>query len=902
MAKCSGSIAIIEVSDGLTTFYQYAYNTSGTTAPTSGWSQSVPASAAGRFIWRREGTALSYDDVTSWGNEVCLTGATGATGAAGKGISSIVEYYAVSASNSTAPSSWSTSMPTLTATNKYLWNYTRYTYTDGTYVDTTKIVIGTYGDKGDTGAKGDAGAAAKSVTVSCPDPYWHYTGRGALTDASQAIILTANAINFTPSSYQWYRDGTAISGATSATYTVPSGETGTYKAVVDSTYSASVTVGGVTDGASEGIYLGVLTTAGDAASWTTAYGGYKVPSGKFSGQNLIEGDYYVYNNGGTVTNYYFNGANFEIASGDNLSLFINAFWDVLNLGTTQESGSFYTLFAKYFMAMEAVIVALGASQIHIQTLNGKSGCIYAGAYNADGVLTDTDGAGFWLGESGQLKANYGEFLGSLRTGADAPTGARVGIKDRTGIVSGPTFSGSGTNDLSIVKDGETAGDYVIKVTRKDVDTDLGFDNVPWSAPVQNGSNNWVSVAASGTTWVMGGQRGYWSRSTDDGVTWSTPVQNGIINWVGIAVSDTTWVMVGWDGYWSRSTDNGATWSHPVQNGDWWDSIAVSDTTWVMIGANGYWSRSTDDGVTWSTPVQNGSNDWRGIAVSDTTWVMVGLNGYWSRSTDDGVTWSTPVQNGSRAWVSVAVSGTTWVMTGADGYWSRSTDDGVTWSTPVTNESPAWGRIAVSGTTWVKMGRGYWSRSTDNGATWSATVPSGGPASGSIAVSGTTWVMVGSSGYWSRKQHNVYADTFAWSKDSGGFSDDISMYPIRNITIGTDIVIRFPAYTGHVVGDTWSFTQEAIYGLKIADKDGNVYVKAGNGVFTVGDSLRSSTAAVFTANLLPLIDADSEGNGNDVGTSSKPYRNGYFRQINAYTVNGNVNGQGTTNKVWGAVFN
>lgn len=612
MAKCSGSIAIIEVSDGLTTFYQYAYNTSGTTAPTSGWSQSVPASAAGRFVWRREGTALSYDDVTSWGNEVCLTGATGATGATGNGISSIVEYYAVSASNSTAPSSWSTSMPTLTATNKYLWNYTRYTYTGGTYVDTTKIVIGTYGDKGDTGStgstgvgvssiaekyaasssnsteptswqdtvptltatnrylwnyeiftltngtttntkkrvigvygdkgatgatgatgngissivnyylasasgsgitnassgftssiqtltttlkylwnyelitytngttakspacvigvygdkgatgatgpkgdkgdKGDTGAAAKSVSISAPDLYWHFTGRGALTDAAQAITLTANAVNFTPASYQWYRNNTAISGATTATYTVPSRETGVYKVIVDGTYPASVTVGSVTDGASEGMYLGVLATAGDAASWTAAYGGYKVPSGKFSGQNLAEGDYYVYNNGGTVTNYYFNGANFEIASGDNLSLFINAFWDVLNLGTTQASGSFYTLFAQYFMAMEAVIVALGASQIHIQTLSGKSGCIYGGSYNADGTCSDTSAAGFWLGESGDFKCQNGYFTNISATGYFSLSDGRGVVFESTKDTNADAVSGSVANDSYLVSD------------------------------------------------------------------------------------------------------------------------------------------------------------------------------------------------------------------------------------------------------------------------------------------------------------------------------------------------------------------------------------------------------------------------------------------------------------------
>jgi hypothetical protein len=46
-----------------------------------------------------------------------------------------------------------------------------------------------------------------------------------------------------------------------------------------------------------------------------------------------------------------------------------------------------------------------------------------------------------------------------------------------------------------------------------------------------------------------------------------------------------------------------------------------------------------------------------------------------------------------------------------------------------------------------------------------------------------------------------------------------------------------------------------------------------------------------------VDADSEGNGEDIGTDSHRYRNGYFKQLY-----GNVNEQGTANKVWGAVAN
>lgn len=87
-------------------------------------------------------------------------GDTGATGSTGVGISTIVEYYAVSSSNSKAPTSWDTSVPTLTATNKYLWNYEVITYTDSSKKETAKRVIGVYGDKGatgDTGAQGPQG-------------------------------------------------------------------------------------------------------------------------------------------------------------------------------------------------------------------------------------------------------------------------------------------------------------------------------------------------------------------------------------------------------------------------------------------------------------------------------------------------------------------------------------------------------------------------------------------------------------------------------------------------------------------------------------------------------------------------------------------------------------------------
>lgn len=82
--KASSSITITNLLDGLATWYQYAKADTNTTAPTTGWSSTMPPHEAGKFIWRREGIALTAQLVNSWGNVMCLTGATGPIGGEGE--------------------------------------------------------------------------------------------------------------------------------------------------------------------------------------------------------------------------------------------------------------------------------------------------------------------------------------------------------------------------------------------------------------------------------------------------------------------------------------------------------------------------------------------------------------------------------------------------------------------------------------------------------------------------------------------------------------------------------------------------------------------------------------------------------------------------------------------------
>ena len=142
--------------DGKTSYLHIAYATSADGSTGFSTTDSVNKTYIGQYV---DYTEADSTDPTkySWSKIKGDKGDTGAAGATGNGIQTITEYYAVSTSNSTAPSSWSTNVPTMTTTNKYLWNYEKITYTDGTSKDSAKRVIGVYGNTGATGPQGEKG-------------------------------------------------------------------------------------------------------------------------------------------------------------------------------------------------------------------------------------------------------------------------------------------------------------------------------------------------------------------------------------------------------------------------------------------------------------------------------------------------------------------------------------------------------------------------------------------------------------------------------------------------------------------------------------------------------------------------------------------------------------------------
>lgn len=147
-------------------------------------------------------------------------GPQGPAGSSGRGIKTITEYYLISSAKTgitTASSGWSTSVPTMTATNKYLWNYEKFTFTDNTTATTTPKIIGIYGDKGATGATGPQGPQGNAGATGPQGPQGATGPKGpqGATGVTGPQGATGNGIKSITNYYLATASGSGVSASTS---------------------------------------------------------------------------------------------------------------------------------------------------------------------------------------------------------------------------------------------------------------------------------------------------------------------------------------------------------------------------------------------------------------------------------------------------------------------------------------------------------------------------------------------------------------------------------------------------------------------------------------------------------------------------------------------------------------
>lgn len=190
----------------------FVANKSNTTLNLNDWTfyaNELAYSDTDKFYPKFEGTYSDYNEVASDDQTKYTWKIIKADD--GIGIKSVKEYYATSTSNVTPPSSWSETPKTTDTTNKYLWNYEVYTYSNGDVKETTKRVIGTHGTTGATGATGSTGNGITSVT----NRYLATTLATGVTTATSGWTTTVQATD-SVKKYLWnyeeilYTNGTKI--------------------------------------------------------------------------------------------------------------------------------------------------------------------------------------------------------------------------------------------------------------------------------------------------------------------------------------------------------------------------------------------------------------------------------------------------------------------------------------------------------------------------------------------------------------------------------------------------------------------------------------------------------------------------------------------------------------------
>lgn len=108
------------------TTVEYAYSTSGTVAPSSGWNSTVPSVDDEKFLWTR--TTITYTN-----NTTSTSYAISRSGSIGRGVSTSKTDYQLSSSGTNTPSGqWSANPISQTKDKPYLWTKTVFTYTDNT--------------------------------------------------------------------------------------------------------------------------------------------------------------------------------------------------------------------------------------------------------------------------------------------------------------------------------------------------------------------------------------------------------------------------------------------------------------------------------------------------------------------------------------------------------------------------------------------------------------------------------------------------------------------------------------------------------------------------------------------------------------------------------------------------
>ena len=209
-------------------------------------------------------TVISFGIPRGVQGERGLQGIQGERGEQGFSITNVTDYYALSRSTNINPASlvFTTNVPTMTALDRYLWTYTRFTLGDGSTVQTNRHIISVYGDKGDQGVGVSHVVAHYQVCESPINAPEKWDRDRTLTPQNRYLwsyetftFTNGSTVNTTPRLIGVYGDR-GIKGDKGDTPAITTSKSGGQTTIM----SDGVPVGTINDGHTPNISIGTVST------------------------------------------------------------------------------------------------------------------------------------------------------------------------------------------------------------------------------------------------------------------------------------------------------------------------------------------------------------------------------------------------------------------------------------------------------------------------------------------------------------------------------------------------------------------------------------------------------------------------------------------------------------------
>lgn len=210
----------------------YCRSSSASSVPSdSSFSTALPTlTATYKYLWMYNHITFSDGSTLNEPKHVAairgdngMDGVNGTNGTNGAGISSVTQHYYRSSSSTkpTSTSSFSTTLPTLTSTYRYLWMYEQFTLTNGSTL-TGPIRLGAvYGNTGASGTNGTNGTNGKdgadAPTITSITGYYYRSTSGSSVPADSSFSTTRPTLTSTYK-YLWmydrftFSDGSTLNG------------------------------------------------------------------------------------------------------------------------------------------------------------------------------------------------------------------------------------------------------------------------------------------------------------------------------------------------------------------------------------------------------------------------------------------------------------------------------------------------------------------------------------------------------------------------------------------------------------------------------------------------------------------------------------------------------------------